>query len=140
MQESGLPGYRFLEVCVTYGGVRKLWVVIHSQAAEERELAAQDARIRRDAEKAKRELKQLARGESASEEALRAAVARKGRRWKYHTVEFICTLVPHYGQRGRPAKDAEPAWVGWRIGGWEIHRDEEAVRCAQARCGKFTTD
>jgi transposase len=137
MRESGLPGYCFLEVCVTYVGVPQRWVVVHSQAAQERELVAQDARTQRDAEKAEQATRQLAREEFASEEALRAAVARKERRWKYHTVELTCTSVPHYGQRGRPAKEAEPEWVWWRIRGWEIRRDEEAVRETQARCGKF---
>jgi transposase len=115
-------------------------VVVHSQAAEERELQALERRIKREAEKAEQATRQLAREEFASEEALRAAVARKERRWKYHTVELTCTSASHYGKRGRPAKDAEPAWVGWRIRGWEIRREEEAVRETQARCGKFTTD
>lgn len=52
-------------------------------------------------------------------------------------VDVSCISNPHYGQRGRPARDAEPEWVGWRIEGWEIHRNEEAVDKAHARCGKF---
>jgi transposase len=137
MRESKLPGYRFLEVCTWYGGVPQRWVIVHSEEAERRDLAALEKRIEREREKIEKEMHKLAREEFASEQALRAAIARKGRSWKYHTVEFKGVAQPHYGKRGRPAQDAEPEWVGWRIEGGEIREDEEAVEKARARCGKF---
>ncbi len=137
MQESGLAGYRFTEVCTTYGGVPQRWVVVHSQAAERRERHTLERRVHREAQKAEREMRHLAREAFASEEALREAVARKARRWQYHTVEVTCTPVPHYGRRGRPAKDAEPKWVGWRLATWTLQRDEARISEAQTRCGKF---
>ncbi len=137
MQESDLSGYRFQEMCVTYGGVRQRWVVVHSQAAEKRESKSLEKRISLEAKKIEREMRRLAKEEFASEEAARKAVARSGQRWKMHSVEFTCKSVPHYGRRGRPARDAEPAWVGWRIETWQIRQNEEAVEAARARCGKF---
>ena len=137
MRESSLAGYRLLEVGTTYGNVRQRWVVVHSQAAEEREKQALEKRILREAEKVERAMQQVAREEFASEEAARKAVARKERRWRYHTVEVAYTSVPHYGRKGRPAKGAKPAWVGWRVERWTIRQNQEAVEAAQARCGKF---
>ena len=125
------------EVCTTYGSVPQRWIIVCSEAARKRDLAALENRIEREAEKIEKELRKLAREEFASPEALDAAVARKGRGWKYHTVEFTWVANLHYGRRGRPAADAEPGWVGWRIEGWQIRRDEEAVERARARCGKF---
>jgi len=137
MRQSSLAGYRLLEVCTTYGSVPQRWIIVCSEAARKRDLAALEKRIEREAEKIEKELRKLAREEFASPKALDAAVARKGRGWKYHTVEFTWVANLHYGRRGRPAADAEPGWVGWRIEGWQIRRDEEAVERARARCGKF---
>lgn len=137
MQESGLNGYHIQEVCVTYGGVPQRWVVVHSQAAEKRERKSLEKRIAQEADKIEREMRRLAKEEFASEEAARKAVSRSGRRWTMHRLEFTCRSVPHYGRRGRPAGDAEPEWVGWRVEGWQIRQEKEAVEAAWARCGKF---
>ncbi|HDN80898.1 MAG TPA: IS1634 family transposase [Chloroflexi bacterium] len=137
MRESSLGGYRLLEVCTTYGGAPQRWIIVYSEAARKRDLAALEKRIEREAEKIEKEMRKLAKEEFASAEALSAAVGRKERGWQYHRVEFTCVANPHYGRRGRPAADAEPEWIGWCIEGWQVRQDEEAVERARARCGKF---
>ena len=137
MRESCLPGYHFSEVGATYGGVPQRWLIVHSAAAEGRDKIALEKRVQREAARAERAMKRLSKEEFASEEAARKSVTGEERRWKYHRVEFTCIQVAHYEQRGRPAKDTEPTWTGWRIEGWEIRKDEQSLSEAQSRCGKF---
>ncbi|RME12964.1 MAG: IS1634 family transposase, partial [Ardenticatenia bacterium] len=137
MQPSALPGYRYLEVGTWYGDVRQRWLVVYSEAAAERDRTALAKRLEKQKAQAERTMRRLARTAFPSQEALEQAVTQAARRWAYHRVTFTAQAHPHYEQRGRPAANATPVRVEWRLATWEIHPDEEAIAQAHARCGKF---
>jgi len=137
MQESSLPGYRYLEVGTWYGEVRQRWLVVYSEAAARQDQAALARAIQKEREKAEQAMRRLARKTFPSEEALSQAVTQTAQKWQYHQVTFTVQPRPHYEQRGRPRAETTPVRMDWRLATWCIERDEGAIAQAQARCGKF---
>lgn len=137
MAASSLEGYRYTEVGVTYGGVHQRWLVVYSQAADERDSQALEENITRERKQAEATLKRLARQEFATREEAEKAVMQVSRRWKYHTVQVGYQECPHYARRGRPAPGAEPERIGWRLEPWDIRPDAEAQEAARRCAGKF---
>ena len=45
MQSASLEGYKYLSADSTYGNVLQRWLVVHSQAADHREVATLDKKI-----------------------------------------------------------------------------------------------
>ncbi len=136
MQPAGQEGYRYLELCTTYGGVRQRWLIVWSEQAEKRERATLQKRVSRERDKAEQAWKGLLRHEFPSREAAEEAVERLTQRWAYHQVEVRYRKAAHYGRKGRPASGAVPQRVGWRLEG-EVADRPEAIAQAERRLGKF---
>lgn len=136
MQPADQEGYRYLELCTTYGGVRQRWLVIWSAQAEKRERATLQKRVSKEREEAERTWKSLWGHEFPSREAAEEAVERLTGRWAYHRLEVSYREVAHYSQRGRPASGTVPQRVGWRLGGEVVERPE-AIAQAERGLGKF---
>jgi len=136
MQPAGQEGYRSLELCTTYGGVRQRWLVIWSEQAEKRERTTLQKRVSQERGKAEQAWKGLLRHEFPSREAAEEAVGRLTGKWAYHQAEVRYRPVTHYSQRGRPAPGAVPQRVGWRLEGEVVERPE-AIAQAERRLGKF---
>ncbi|MBC7251653.1 MAG: IS1634 family transposase [Anaerolineae bacterium] len=136
MQPAAQEGYRSLELCTVYGGVRQRWLVVWSASAQEREQAALQKRIEKEKKKAEKAWRALCRREFTTPQEAEAAVREKEKRWRYHRVEARLQLVAHYGQRGRPPAGAKPQRVGYRWEG-EVVESAEAMAAAQRRLGKF---
>jgi len=136
MQLASREGYRYLELCATYGGVRQRWLIIWSAQAEERERARLQKRVEKERRQAERAWRALCRREFGSREEAEAAVREQEKRWRYHRVEVEYRPVKHYGQRGRPPAGATPQRVGFRLQGEVVER-ADAVAAAQKGLGKF---
>jgi len=136
MHPAGQEGYRSLEVCTTYGGVRQRWLVIWSQQAEQRERVTLQKQVGQERGQAEQAWKSLLRHEFVSREAAEEAVGRLSGKWTYHQVEVRYREVAHYGRKGRPAPGAAPQRVGWRLEG-EVMERPEAIAQAERRLGKF---
>jgi len=136
MRPASWEGYRYLEVCTTYGGVRQRWLVIWSAQAEERERARLQKRVEKERRQAEKGWRAPCRREFGSREEAEAVVREQEKRWRYHRVEVGHRPVKHYGHRGRPPAGATPRRVGFRLQGEVVER-ADAVAAAQKRLGKF---
>lgn len=136
MQPASQEGYRYLEVCTTYGGVPQRWLVVWSAQAEQRERASLQKRVEKEKQRADKAWQALKRREFASQEEAEAAVQEQEKRWRYHRVTVGYQPVMHYERRGRPPAGATPQRVGFRLYGEVVERAEE-VAAAQKGLGKF---
>lgn len=136
MLPAGQEGYRYLEWCTTYGGVRQRWLVVWSAQAEERERASLQKRVDKEGQEAQKAWRALRRREFPSREEAEEAVRGLAKRWAYHRAEVSYQPVAHYGRKGRPAEGATPQRVGWRVQG-KVVEQSEAIAAAQRRLGKF---
>lgn len=136
MEPAAQEGYRYTELCTTYGGVPQRWLVVWSAQAEKRERATLQKRVEKEKQAAEKEWKALQRKEFPSREAAEEAVAAYTRRWKFHQVKGQYQEVPYYGRRGRPALGEAPQRVGWRLQGKVVERPE-ALAAAEKPLGKF---
>jgi Transposase len=124
MRPAGQEGYRYLEVCTTYGGVRQRWLIVWLEQAERRERATLQKRVSQEREEAEQAWKSLVRHEFPSQEAAEEAVGRLTGKWVYHQAEVRYRPVTHYRQRGRPSLERFPrGWGGaWRGKWWSDPR------------------
>jgi len=136
MRPAGQEGYRYLELCTTYGGVRQRWLVVWSEQAERQERATLQKRVNKERGTAEQAWKGLLRHEFPSREAAEEAVEQWTRGWTYHRAEVRYREVAHYGRKGRPASGAVPQRVGWRLEGEVVER-REAIAQAERGLGKF---
>jgi transposase len=118
------PGYRGQLVEVTYGDVAQRWLVVYSQAADEREAKSFARRLVRQREQAEKQLRRLQRRAFACEADAREALEKASRRWRYHQVQATVEAITGYAQPGRPPKGAEPQVLGYRLVG-EVVEDED---------------
>jgi transposase len=136
MQPASQEGYRYLELCTTYGGIPQRWLVVWSAQGEKREQAILQKRVEEEKQKAEKAWQALQRREFPSQEEAEAALREQEKRWRYHRVEGRWEPVMHYGQRGRPPAGAQPQRVGFRLQG-EVMEKAEEIAAAQKRLGKF---
>lgn len=130
------PGYRGKIVEVTYGDIAQRWLVVYSQAADEREAKSFARRLVRQREQAEKQLRRLQRRAFACEADAREALEKASRCWRYHQVQATVEAITGYAQPGRPPQGAEPQVLGYRLVG-EVVEDEAALAAAARRRGKF---
>ena len=135
MQESSLPGYRYLEMGTRYGEVRRCRLVVYSEVAACQNRAASARAIRKGQGKAEQAMHNLARKTFLSEEALSQVVTRMAQKWQYHQVTFTVRPRPHYERESRPWAEATPVRMDWRLVTWRIEPDEGAI--VQAHHGPY---
>lgn len=136
MQESGVKGYRYLEVESNYGDVQQRWLVVFSQASCQREKATFRKELSKKREVAEKALKQLSQQEFPTKKAAKAAVAAQEEQWKYHQAKVELEKVFHYKGPGRPKKDQKPERISWRVVGQVVEREETIEEALKSK-GKF---
>ena len=109
--------YRIFPLCSLYGGVKQKWLVVYSQAAFERENQALDRRIEKAYASAEQAFRQLSRQIFACEADATTALQQFQKSLKWHTLTAQLQCVKHYENAGRPAKNAVPTHLEWRIEG-----------------------
>jgi transposase len=136
MPPSPQAGYSCCEVDSQYGGVAQRWLVVFSQQAYKRDVAAFQNQLTRYQEQAQQQLWHLSHREFATEEAAWVALAALEKTWRFHRAEVQLAAVAHYGRRGRPREGEPPQQVRWRVVGSVVEKPE-AVAEALQRKGKF---
>ncbi len=126
MQPALQEGYRYLEVCTSWGGVRQRWLVVWSAQAEQRERATLQKQLEKEKERAEKAWQALCRQEFSSPEEAAAAVQAL-EKWHYHRLEVRYQPVMHYARRGRPSADTAPQRVGFRLQGKVVEKAEETA-------------
>jgi transposase len=110
-------------------GRTERWVVVSSQASEER--AEKTLRRKMEKERERWEIvpRALASRKFACETDARGALAERTERLPaYFEVEASLTAIPRYAGRGRPKKGQEPSATIWRIEGTLSVAEERAER------------
>lgn len=106
-QPSSLNGYRFTEVCSTYGGIQQRWVVVQSKARKEADLKQLQKRIDKALSQQTAALKTLGKQTFECQADALATAQAFGKILKYHTLADIkIHQKPHYPKAGRPTKKA----------------------------------
>jgi transposase len=129
-------GYSIHPVGSSYGGVTQRWLVVHSTQAQVREEKQLDRKIEREADQANQTLKKLGQTDFACEKDAQQAVAKIGKRLKWHTVEAIYQPIKKYSRPGRPAKGDEPLIIGWRVEA-DCQVDEAVIAEEKKWLGRF---
>ncbi len=119
MQPALQEGYRCLEVCTTWGGIRQRWLVVWSAQAEQRERETLQKQVEKERERAEKAWQALCRQEFSSPEEAGAAVQALEQKWRYHRLEVHCQPVKHYARRGVQRRIRFPSgWASACKGRW----------------------
>jgi transposase len=134
---TGLNGYRFVELCSTYGDINQRWIVFESKARKEAESKKLTGDIAKAFQKHNQLLNALKIKDFACEaDALDAAQA-FGKTLKYHILSPIqISPTPHYSKAGRPRKDATPTHYTYNIQA-NLELNEAVVEARRLQAGRF---
>ncbi len=133
---SGREGYRLAEMSTDYGGVPQRWVIVASEARDERLVSQLEKKLDREHLRARRELRRLKSRHFNCEADARRDLARLAKGLRFHCLEVVgVTSEAYHLRRGRPARGETPNYR-YRITA-EVMRDEEAVHRARRRAGRF---
>lgn len=109
-------GYRFAEVCCTYGGVKQRWVVVESSQRQAADVKQWEKRFAKATQRKHVELDRLSRQPFACEADAQQALERFEKTLKYHLIsESSIVEQTHYDRPGRPAKTAKPTSVSYHV-------------------------
>jgi transposase len=105
------------------------WVVVSSEAGEERARKTLLRKIGKERERWEKALRRLARRKFACEADARGALAKEIERLPaYFEVKASLKVTLHYDTPGRPGEDRQPTSKSWRITEGELAVLEEEVR------------
>lgn len=135
---SKRKGYRIAEMRTDYAGVFQRWVIVSSEARAERMANQLDRRLDREEAQLRKELRKLKRRAFNCESDAREELSRllRDERLRFHRLGDVEVISEsYYPRRGRPRKGEAPHYR-YRITA-ELARDEEAVRRARCRAGRY---
>jgi transposase len=130
------PGYFGKEVESEYGGVAQRWLVVFSQAANERELKTLKKAQAREQEAAEKQWRKVCQPVFNCQADAEAACKQFNQRWKYHRATEQVTPITQYTHAGRPTAGAQPEVVGYTLTGTLVLY-EAGVEEAKRSLGKF---
>jgi transposase len=133
---SSREGYRVAEMSNDYAGVAQRWVIVASQARQERLRPQLDKKLDREHTRALRELRKVRRRRFACEADARQELEQLEEGLRFHRLENVeVSSEAYHTRRGRPSKGAVPNYL-YRITA-ELMREEEAIERARSRAGRF---
>jgi len=110
-------GYQGKEVECEYAGVKQRWLVIHSGAAEAREMKTLEKAQAKELMNAEKEWRKIC-GQSFNCLAdAEQALGQFNRKWKYHQAKAQANPVTQYPRRGRPSATDQKDVVGYHLSG-----------------------
>ncbi len=116
--------YRIFPLCSLYGGVKQRWLVVYSQAAFESENKALDRQVMQAYEHAEKKLKQLSKQTFKRKVDAENAIQQLQDSLKWHTLTPQVQRIKHYEKAGRPAKNAVPTRLEWKIEGTLVANEQ----------------
>ena len=133
---SSREGYRLAEMSNDYAGVAQRWVIVASQARQERLRPQLDKKLDREHSRARTELRKVLRRRFACEADACQELEQLGEGLRFHRLEGVeVTCEAYHTRRGRPSKGEVPNYR-YRITA-ELMREEEALQRARSRAGRF---
>jgi transposase len=135
MSDCG-DGYHILVVPSSYGGVPQRWILVFSEQACKRELETFTKNLAVRTEEAVKELWHLQNRAFACEADARKEAKRFSKSLRYHSIAYQLERKLHYGQKGRPLKNATPNGESWFIRA-ELQEDTAAIETAKKSKGVF---
>jgi transposase len=113
-----VEGYRYQALQSDYGGVPQRWLLIYSEAASARAQKQVRKELSRQSEAEAKALLKLSNEAFACREDAKRALETLKKKLKACTLVASTIIeVPHYHKPGRPAKDAVPSRISYRIEG-----------------------
>ena len=129
-------GYRIHAMSSDYGQVKQRWLVVYSAKLEVKEQKQLRKRVQRASEAAAKKLRKLRQTTFKCEADATKAVQALNKKLKWHTIQAQYKCIKKYARRGRPAKGAIPATIGWKIQG-RVVIQKKRVADARQWLGRF---
>jgi transposase len=127
--------YHRLELC--HDGMAQRWLVVCSEAAQQRAEARVSTAQKRELEAIEKQLFHLQAKRFESQQSAQAALAALSKAWRYHQVAST-ELIDHkrYGGKGRPSAKSPIKAIEWQIQA-TVRPDAETMRRSQQHKGCF---
>jgi len=130
-------GYRFAQVCSTYGGVKQHWVVVENSARVDSDRRQLERQVEKHRQQAETQLRRQGKIDFNCAEDARSQAQALAARWRYHTLSEVQVVEhPHYERAGRPKADETPSRITYRLTA-QVVADETAIKQAKRRAGRF---
>jgi transposase len=129
-------GYWGKEVMSEYAGIRQRWLVVYSEAAQQREERSLERKQAKEREAAGIQWRKLMQENFKCRADAEQALAQFNQKLRYHRVEARLETHSRYERRGRPRPDDTPQVIGYRLRG-ELKPDPIALQQVRRSFGKF---
>ena len=134
---SAITGYELSMVCNSYAEVNQHWVVVRSQARQDKDLQRLEAKLQKAQQQAQSDLQSLQKQEFNCPVLAQTAVQHLNDKLLYHQLIEIQTVdKPHYGKSGRPVKGAQPTHFTYQVRA-SLQQDTAVVEQQKRRAGCF---
>jgi len=129
-------GYWGKEVTREYAGIRQRWLVVFSQAAQNRESKTLGKAQAKELEKAQKEWRKLEGSSFNCQEDAEKALEQYNQKWKYHRATAQAVAVMQYLKRGRPTAEDQKEVVGYKLEGG-VEANATTIEAAKQCLGRF---
>jgi transposase len=130
------PGYKGKEVECEYAGIKQRWLVIFSEAAQERELKTLEKAQAKELEAVQKEWRKIEGQTFNCMEDAEQALAQFNKKWKYHQASAQANAITQYARRGRPSAEDQKEVVGYNLQG-SVEVNATTVEAAKHALGRF---
>jgi transposase len=130
------PGYQGKEVVCEYAGITQRWLVVFSQAAQNRELKTLEKAQAREWESAQKDWRKLEGQTFNCQTDAEAALGQLNKKWKYHQAQARAIPITQYPRRGRPSAQDQKEIVGYSLQG-SLEVNQTALEEAKRSLGRF---
>lgn len=129
-------GYWGKEVTREYAGIQQRWLVVFSQAAQNRELKTLEKAQTKELEKTQKEWRKLEGQTFNCQEDAEKALEQFNQKRKYHQATAHAVAVMQYSKPGRPAAEDQKEVVGYKLEG-SVGENAAAIEAAKQSLGRF---
>lgn len=129
-------GYWGKEVSSDYGGISQRWLVVFSEAAQQREEAGLMRKQAKELQTAGVDWRKLMQTSFHCQADAEQALAKFNQKLHYHQVRATVETHSQYAHPGRPGQDAQPQVTGYQLKG-ELEPDAVALEKIRMMFGKF---
>ena len=107
--------YAIHPVSGTYADIEQRWLLVYSQQAYEREKASFLKRLQNQKEEAHKAFNKLKRTSFHCQDDAKSQAQALAKQYPFFSLNFDLLPLKKYHQPGRPAKDAVPCAIHWRV-------------------------
>jgi len=130
------PGYHGKEIKCEYAGISQRWLIVFSQAAQNRELKTLEKAQAKELETAQKDWRKLIGQTFNCQADAEKSLKQFNQKWKYHQATTKVEPVLQYPKRGRPTAEDQKEVVGYNLQG-DLSVDQSSVEQAKRSLGRF---